>query len=223
MFAESSPLLAKSKPQSRWFMSNCVSLILRKTWIVVMVIGFLFLQQIVNGTLSASNENGGLIVGLDQDFNPVGNHTGCYGIWSCTFETCEIYSQPDALYAALRLPGECALSVSMASTWDVYSDWIIFRLSRIAIYLALVFQVVSVFVYGILLFAPHSWARWGYLAISLLTFGTIEIAYVLWMVFINMYRHLSGDIPPSYLNSWVAAANVFIMVTVPLVYDITLI
>jgi hypothetical protein len=222
MYHESSPLINQADTSSRhhYHPRHWVSSTLRNTWIVLIVVGFLFLQQIVNGTLTSVNMNGGLLVGLNQSFHRVVDYSGCDGIWSCTFEMCDMWLQPEVLYVAIRFPGSCASNVSMASTWEAYSEFLTFKLSWIGLFVALGLQVITVVASGGRLFTNRVEARWFHLMTSLATLITIETIYILWMVFLHHLRHLAGDRPPKYLGAWTLGANIFLMVTTPIFYQI---
>jgi hypothetical protein len=226
MDPESFPLINQDDTSSRHrhHPRHWVSSTLQNTWIILIAVGFLFLQQIVNGTLSAANMNGGLLIGLNQHFQPVYNFTNyssCDGIWSCTFETCNVWFDPNVLYVARRPSPPCTNSTSLGSTWDSYSDWLAFRLSWIGLFVALGLQVITILISGVQLFSRRRVVQWVHLGTSLATLVTIEVSYILWMVFLHHFRHLAGDRPPKYLGAWTLGANIFLMVTTPLFYKIT--
>lgn len=222
MDRESTPLIQPAESDHRRIRQHWVSTTLLSSWIILVVVGFLFLQQIVNGTLSAANLNGSLLVGLNQNFQRVTNYSGCDGMWSCTFEICNIYMEPAALYVAMRLPGTCPNNVTIGSTWDVYADWIIFRLSWIGLFVALGLQAMTILARGLQLFTHQAWAKWLTLSVSILTLMTIEVSYILWIAFLHHFRQLAGDRPPQYLEAWTLGANIFLMVTTPLFYEVSL-
>jgi len=208
---ESSPLL----PLPRRGRGTSILAKILNTWILIVVVGYLFLQQENNGQLSSLNLNGGLLEGLDSNYQPIGLRNSCDGIWSCSDEICDLNSDPSVKWVATRFSPSCP---NNSSTWNTYGSSPLFRISRSLIVLVIPLQAVS-----LLLRIPSEKLcnnLFSFFTGTMTVFFT-EIAYILWIIFLFHFRDLSGDVPPSYVIGINLTSYIFVLITFPLMYGAT--
>lgn len=154
------------------------------------------------------NTNGYLLQGLDDKFITQGNASGCDGLFSCSNQICQIWSQPTILWVAVRLPGagNCTTMYSSAYDYKMTSSYTTGELSRWSIFLTVILLSAALLVCVVRI-------QEAFINIFLSVAVVLLVcAYSLWLAYLIQVHSEMADYPPTFITVYVLLANISIII-----------
>ena len=149
------------------------------------------------------------------------NTIGCDGIFSCAQAYCNLFSQENVSWVAVRtntLASNCSSLYCHGNTYEYVSGWSLGKGSIVEGYLALAFSMIA---FICLCLRPCFRARfsrilsWILYASCILISISLVVSYSLWIAYLYHVYSLLGDAPPSYLSLYVILLNVMVIIYCP--------
>ena len=144
---------------------------------------------------------GGDLVSLTSSLQRAGPVSQCNGIYDCSRQICEAYSNENVSFVGIRVwdyydgnNSVCPFSYNTAITDAVkYDGSVLFYSSLIALYSSL---FVELFVISLILYFKRFTAAWWS------SNALLILSWILYGAYILKHEHDSGDYMPSYLRTF---------------------